>query len=310
MVHDSLPDPRHNDPGNEMRRVADGFTPSSERIQNSMPRSITLSHQTGSAEHLYQPSIERRADGYAVVVVHGRRGTTLRRETMTPQAVSYGHARRIYDGLVAKKLASGYGPFPGPPVPSAVDPPRIGSLLPLRPLRPQLIAPGQAGKILHDPAWGLQEVFRGQRLLLRKTEEGLDGVTTTGRVVRLPEPVRRAAAKTAFDWVMDGVLRGAIFTAFDLPQVAAMNLRSQNYEFRLTALGVLLDAGERHLQMVETFIDRPAKTAFLQRLRAGGHDGVVFKQLSGAYPCGCPAGPDRWLQCLFTAAWPAPTPRP
>ena len=64
-------------------------------------------------------------------------------------------------------------------------------------------------------------------------------MSTTGGVVCLPEPVRRAAAKTSFDWVMDGVLTSDIFTAFDLPQVAAMNLRSQSCELRLAALGVL-----------------------------------------------------------------------
>ena len=269
-----------------------------------MKESLTLSCQTGSAEHLYQPGIQACPGGYAVIVAHGRRGTALQTDTKTAVPVSYSHAKRIYDGLVAKKTASGYVPVAGPPIPPMADPLPMGSVAPTRPLRPQLIEPGRAARILNEPDWCVQEIFRGRRLLLCKTPERITGVATDGRLVAVPEPVRAAAEKTKFNWLMDGVLVGDTFMAFDLPQLEAMNFRSLPYRLRLSGLRVLLVPPDPHLRIAETVMERVAKAGLVQRLREQQKDGVVLKKLSGTYPCGYPAGQDRWLQCAFTATWP------
>ena len=259
-----------------------------------LTHSLTLTYHNGSAEHLYQPGITAQKEGgYVVRVAHGRRGT-LRIDTQTPSPLNYAHARRIFDGLVAKKIACGY-------VAETTEVPQLTR----RPVCPEPGKPWQVARRLHHPDWCVQELLRGQRLLLCKTPGRLTGVTPAGLLVGVPETVRAAAERTSRTWEIDGVLAGDRFTAFDLPRMDVMNFRTQPYTMRLAGLGVVLGRPDPHLRIAETTEERSAKEAFVQRLRAAGRPGVVVKKLSGVYPCGCPDATDTWLQCLFDDTWPA-----
>ena len=56
---------------------------------------VTLYFRQGSADKVYQASIEQQNGGYLVAYAFGRRGTTLQTGTKTQSPVSYEEAKRV-----------------------------------------------------------------------------------------------------------------------------------------------------------------------------------------------------------------------
>jgi bifunctional non-homologous end joining protein LigD len=71
-------------------------------------QSASLYFREGSSDKEYHAAIEPKGEGYIVTFAYGRRGTTLTTGTKTNYPVSLAEATKVFDKLVASKLAKGY----------------------------------------------------------------------------------------------------------------------------------------------------------------------------------------------------------
>ena len=87
------------------------MTPTTTTIQ-----STSLYFRDGPSDKEYHASIEPKADGFIVTFAYGRRGNTLTVGTKTEAPVSLADATKVFDKLIASKVAKGYqSGFPGRP---------------------------------------------------------------------------------------------------------------------------------------------------------------------------------------------------
>jgi len=175
---------------------------------------ITLYYRQGSSDKVYQASIQPQDGGYAVQFAYGRRGATLQTGTKTQAPVAYDEAKRIYDKLVAEKTAKGYTPGEsGTPYQHTDREKQASGILPqlLNPIEPE-----DGARLTTDAAWCVQEKFDGRRMLVRKHEDGLEGINRNGLIVALPEPVAHAAAELPGPYILDGECLGNTLVAFDV----------------------------------------------------------------------------------------------
>ena len=134
----------------------------------------TLYFRQGSSDKTYQASIEARDGGYVVPFQYGRRGSALQSGTKTRAPVTYDQARKIYDQLLAGKIAKGYSPgedgTPYQHTDKAVQATGIHCQL----LNP--VEEDQVERLIADPAWWLSEKLDGRRQLIRKQGPFLNGL--------------------------------------------------------------------------------------------------------------------------------------
>jgi bifunctional non-homologous end joining protein LigD len=264
---------------------------------------ITLYYRQGSSDKVYQASIAPKGNGYVVLFAYGRRGTTLQTGTKTTTPVPIEEAKRIYDKLIAEKQAKGYTPGEhGTPYQQTGKAHQVSRIL------PQLLNPiesAEATGLLSDPGWCLQEKYDGKRMLLCKTQDGIDGVNRKGLVVALPEAVASSAAGLPGSFIIDGECVGDTLVVFDLLELNGADQRSLPYRSRLIALIQLLPDPGQSICCAATAFDAAFKAGLLQRLRAEQKEGAVFKRLDAPYIAGRPASGGDALKCKFyeTAAF-------
>ena len=92
------------------------------------------------------------------------------------------------------------------------------------------------------------------------------------------------------------------FSAFDLPELEDLSLRSLAYRLRFAGLRQLLRRGDRHLQIVETAREIGPKVELLERLRDARRRGIVFKKVTGPYSAGHLPHAGNALKCKFGLA--------
>ena len=264
---------------------------------HTMNEHTMLYRQEGAAEHLFRLSLLARDGGYVVNAASGIRGEKLQIDAMTPTAVDYGTARRIYTDLLNEKTGEGYllesRSYPQERL--HVSRQQHG----LRPTRPLVIPMGRAGRLISDRDWWLQESYSGQHLLIRKTRDAVEGIDENGLTVSLPETVVLAASKIAFRWVLEGVCSGDRFTVFDIPEFELLDFRSMAYSVRMAAIRELLYQPHGQFQIAETAVGISAKAELLQRLRAGEKEGIVLKKANGVTRRGGLTVDGHALQCAF-----------
>jgi len=84
-------------------------------------KKISLFYREGASDKVYHASLEPKGNGWVVNFAYGRRGSTLTSGTKTSLPVSLDKAEKIYDKLVAAKMAKGYTPYEGGTPYSATD---------------------------------------------------------------------------------------------------------------------------------------------------------------------------------------------
>jgi bifunctional non-homologous end joining protein LigD len=263
-------------------------------------KSVTLYYKEGSSDKVYQASIEPRDGLFAVQFAYGRRGSTLNTGTKTSQPVSLDEAESIFAKLVAEKQAKGYTEGPeGTPYTGSTTEKQASGLL------PQLLNPieeSEATRLIQDPHWCLQEKLDGRRLLIRSQGAAIDGINRKGLVIGLPEPVFQAARLFEGNCVLDGESIGDVFHVFDLLLLDGQDIRSWAYRDRLVGLMNLLGSVQQHaIRYVETAYTTDQKQRRLQRLKAAGREGVVFKRLDASYTPGRPNSGGTQLKHKFCA---------
>ena len=269
---------------------------------NTPAQNITLYFKQGSSDKTYMAAIEPQGSGFVVNFAFGRRGSTLQTGTKTATPVDYPTARKIYDKLVAEKTAKGYSHGePGTPYQHTDQESRSTGIF------PQLlnsIDEAEAGRLIFDRSWAMQEKLDGKRILIRKSGGEVIGINRKSLAVALPEPVAQCVSQLASDaFILDGECIGDLYHAFDLLEQDGTDMRSRSLRSRLEALKVLLTnvGGDFAVRLVQTITGAADKQAFLAELRERKAEGAVFKLLTAPYSPGRPASGGHQLKLKFTA---------
>ena len=275
-----------------------------ETTPTTATQSASLYFREGNSDKEYRAAIEPKGDGFVVNFAYGRRGGTLNTGTKTTAPVSLDEATKIFDKLVASKVAKGYRPIAATNAPY----PLTGSEGIDSGVRCQLlnaIEEIEVSRLLADSRHCLQEKHDGRRLMVRKCDHEITGINRRGLVVAIPEPIRAAVAIIPGDCLIDGEAVGDTLHAFDLLEVNGRDLRQRRYLDRLSGLLALLPPNQPALRCVSTIIAPNEKAELYGQLRLANREGVVFKDMDAPFTAGRPnsGGPQLKFKFVETASF-------
>lgn len=249
-------------------------------------QSVTLFFQEGGSDKQYAAQLTENADGlFTVTFAYGRRGSTQTPGTKTPAPVPYEKALKLYTALVAGKVAKGYSPTEG--AAAYQDTALAGRASGITPMLLNPIDESDLSGYLLDDAFVLQEKADGERRLIRRTADGVEGINRRGLTIALSQRLADGvlALELAPGTVLDGEDLGDTFVVFDVLEAAGRCLRERTYDERLAILDSLLASAPACSPIQRSFTYRSAaqKAAVLDQLREANAEGVVFKHRFAAY---------------------------
>jgi bifunctional non-homologous end joining protein LigD len=252
--------------------------------------SSSLCFREGNSDKVYHAAIETKADGYIVTFAYGRRGNTLNSGTKTTRPVSLADAIKIFEKLIASKIAKGYQHSQSTatqdkPYTQSGDEGRDSGI------RCQLLNPidqADVPSLLCDSRHCLQEKHDGRRLMVRKKDDDITGINRRGLIVAIPDAIRAAVEQIPFDVLIDGEAVGNTLHAFDLLEINGHCLRQRGYIDRFTSLMRTIPAGLPALRWVSTATDPNDKLEIYHELKDSNAEGVVFKDMTAPYSPGRP----------------------
>jgi bifunctional non-homologous end joining protein LigD len=270
-------------------------------------QSASLHFREGNSDKVYHASIEPKGEGYLVTFAYGRRGNTLTTGSKTTSPVSLPEATKIFDKLVAAKVAKGYqysfaSAGETKPYQQTGDEGRDSGI------RCQLlnpVEPDEVNRLLTSTRYCLQEKHDGRRLMVRKQGDEITGINRRGLVVAIPDAIREAVGHIPFDLLMDGEAVGDTLQAFDLLEVKSTCLRKRRYIDRFSSLIMVIPPGFDALRWVSTSVDPNDKIEIYEELRATNREGVVFKDMDAPYSPGRPnsGGPQLKFKFVESASF-------
>jgi bifunctional non-homologous end joining protein LigD len=270
-------------------------------------QSASLHFREGNSDKEYHAAIEPEGEGYIVTFSYGRRGTTLTTGTKTTHAVSIHEATKIFDKLIASKLAKGYQYSSASvgqekPYQQSVDDGRDSGI------RCQLlnaVDESELSRLLNNTTHCLQEKHDGRRLMVRKQGDTITGINRRGLIVAIPDAIREAVEHIPFDVLIDGEAVGETLHAFDLLEVKGVCLRKRRYIDRFTSLMMIIPPGHDTLRWVCTSVDPNDKMETYEELRSTNREGVVFKDMDARYNPGRPnsGGPQLKFKFVESASF-------
>jgi bifunctional non-homologous end joining protein LigD len=253
-------------------------------------QSASLYFREGPSDKEYHATIEPEGDGFIVTFAYGRRGGTLNVGIKTEAPVSLAEATKVFDKLIASKIAKGYqSGFPGRPcrpIPSPVQ--GQGRDTGIRCQLLNSVDASELGRLLTGTSHCLQEKHDGRRLLVRKQGDEITGINRRGLIVAIPEPIREAVAAIPFDVLIDGEAVGETLHAFDLLEVKGNDLRQRRYLDRHSGLLMVIPPNLPALRWVSTAVDPDDKLEIFEEYRQLGCEGVVFKDVNAPFSPGRP----------------------
>lgn len=261
----------------------------------------SLYYCEGNSDKVYHTQLEEKDGGYIVNFQYGRRGSTLTAGTKTATPVDYPKAKKIFEKLIAEKLAKGYSPGEaGSAFQGTSSEERVTGL------RPQLLNPIELSRVealLPDQSWGMQEKMDGERRMVRVNGTVL-GSNRKGLAVALPVLIEKSLEQfvTPFagEYVFDGEQIGDMYYVFDLLMADGQDLASQCYVARFARLSALTFGP--NVKVVPLRLSGQDKRIAFAAIWARKGEGVVFKRLDAVYTPGCPASEGDQLKYKFTAS--------
>lgn len=256
-----------------------------------------LEYRQGTSDKVYNIRLIQDDTGeFHVKFEYGRRNNSLTGGSKVGP-VSYNVAAAAYDKLYHEKTAKGYvrqrtgseytnfPAFEKTPQPVPDNPSRKESFLYSPQLgRPPKIAgptPEDADKLLSDPNWLLQEKPTGSRMILEVSNGNVRGHLEQGTQATLPLDLINRLADLP-DCVLDGMLAGDQYTAWDILRTKPTDWRQFNLTDRLAELDTLLFVFGHAISGVPAIRDPQAKREAYARFKAAGK-ATVFKHWSSAY---------------------------
>ena len=260
--------------------------------------STSLHYCEGASDKVYQAAIAPKDDGYIVTFAYGRRGNTLNTGTKTDVPLPLETATRVYDKLVASKVAKGYQPDgeAAAPYQQSGDEGRDTGI------RCQLLNPvekHEVSRLLIGRTHCLQEKHDGRRLMVRKQGDEITGINRRGLIVAIPEPIRLAIDEIPFDVLIDGEAVGDTLHAFDLLEVKGTDIRQRRYIDRFSGLIMVIPSNLPALRWVSTAVEPNDKVEIYEELRQSDREGVVFKAVDAPFSPGRPNSGGTQLKYKF-----------
>jgi len=270
-------------------------------------QSASLHFREGSSDKEYHAAIEPKGEGYIVTFAYGRRGNTLTTGTKTTYPVSIAEATKIFDKLVASKLAKGYqhsseSNGQSKPYQQTGDEGRDSGI------RCQLlnpVEPDEVNRLLTSTRYCLQEKHDGRRLMVRKQGDEITGINRRGLFVAIPDAIREAVEQIPFDVLIDGEAVGETLHAFDLLEVKGNCLRHRRYIDRFAGLMMVIPSRLPALRWISTTTTPDDKIEIYEELRITNREGVVFKDMDAPYSPGRPnsGGPQLKFKFVESASF-------
>jgi bifunctional non-homologous end joining protein LigD len=266
---------------------------------------MELYYNEGSSDKVYHASLEKESSNrYVVNFAYGRRGANLNTGTKTEEALPLAAATQVYRKLVGSKLAKGYkiraaGGGVSAPINTVTSKQDTG-------LRPQLLNPvteEEAEAYVKDELWCCQEKYDGERMLIKRTAQGLFiAANRKGVNVPVPRGVQDALKARPGPWVIDGEIVGEKFYAFDLLENGQHDYRTLNYLRRYIDLKYGFDHIERCFEVAPTVFGTAMKKGFITGLKSANKEGVVFKKVDVPWNDGRPNSGGNALKLKFWAS--------
>jgi bifunctional non-homologous end joining protein LigD len=211
--------------------------------------------------------------------------------------VGYEEAKHIHSKLVREKMAKGYTEGEDGTSYSCREAAKPAGIT------PQLLNPvdeEDLDSLLDSPDHYLQQKHDGRRLMVRKSEEGIQGINRRGLSCGLPETIRKGAEKIEGFWLLDGEAVGDTLHAFDILELEGVDLRGASYFKRLAVLmNLLMGAQQTTIRWTEPLIDPFLKRRRFHDLQHELAEGVVFKHKDAPYTAGRPASGGAQLKYKF-----------
>jgi bifunctional non-homologous end joining protein LigD len=268
-------------------------------------KTASLYFHEGPSDKVYHATIKPQDEGFIVTFAYGRRGCTLNTGTKTPVPVTQADATKVFDKLIASKIAKGYRPIANTNAPLPVLSGREGLDGGVRCQFLNPIEETDVARLLTDNRHSLQEKHDGRRLMVRKRDHEITGINRRGLIVAIPEPIRAAVALIPGDCLIDGEAVGDTLHAFDLLEVNGRDLRQRRYLDRFSGLILLLPPNQPALRWVATTVDPNDKIEVYEDLRLNNREGVVFKDMNAPFSPGRPnfGGPQLKFKFVESASF-------
>ena len=256
-------------------------------IPTTTTQSASLYFREGNSDKEYHAAVEPRGGGFIVTFAYGRRGSTLTTGTKTTTHVSLAEATRVFDKLVASKVAKGYRPT-GSPAPVYQQSETEGADTGIRCQLLNSVEGTELERLLDDSRHCLQQKHDGRRLLVRKQGQRITGINRRGLETSVPGPVRDTVAMVGHDLLIDGEAVGDTLHAFDLLEIDGTDLRSTAYLDRYHSLLALFGDAPPAISVVATTVDPADKRRMFGNCRDSGREGVVLKRMDAPFTPGRP----------------------
>ncbi len=267
-------------------------------MNQNIVTSASLHFREGSSDKVYHAAVESKDDGYIVTFSYGRRGNTLTTGTKTDDPLPLETASKVFDKLIASKVAKGYQPDgqPATPYQQSGDEGRDTGI------RCQLlnaVDQSELTRLLNDRKYCIQEKHDGRRLLVRTRGKEVTGINRRGLIVAIPEPIRQAVLRLPLDVLIDGEAVGDTFHVFDLLEIGGHDYRERRYIDRIAALLNAIPTKEKAIRPVATYILPVDKLRVFDEMKTNNKEGVVFKDTQATYAPGRPTSGGPQLKFKF-----------
>lgn len=236
----------------------------------------------------YHLTVEEVDGGFVVNYGYGAIGSTLKYGTKTPRPVDRKAAMKVFEALVAEKLAKDYRPRVDG---TSVAAPAVGYVSPTGMKREEDAVAVALLEPVDDPEpyirgtqWVAQPKYDGKRMLLKITGGVVTAQNRRGLTIVCP-PLFQAPLRALGqpDIVLDGEAVGDVFYAFDIVRLNAADLRQEPYARRLLTLQSLFAKPGTVIRLAETATSTAEKEDLYKRLKRDRGEGIVFKRTDATY---------------------------
>lgn len=259
-------------------------------------KQANLTFKNERSDKVYNVELVTVNSGVSVNFEYGRRGQTLKSGTKTQNAVDLEKGEALFGKLVKEKLKKGY---------QLLEDKKefVSTISDTKPsgIECQLLNPigkEDAGALLRNPAYLLQEKHDGERRLVEKSGSVVRGINKKGMYVSLPKRLIKEFEALNRDFIIDGELIGETFYAFDALEVDKTNLRPLSAKVRIATL---YNLGIFNTQIIfsKTAFSQEDKKALIDAVFEERGEGVVFKDVKSTYQAGRPNSGGTQLKYKF-----------
>jgi bifunctional non-homologous end joining protein LigD len=263
---------------------------------------VSLFNTSGSSNKEYHVELVAGGDGYLVNTRHGPRGRATVLGAKTAHPVDLAKARKIFDKLVAEKIAGGYTRDESGV--AYTDTEDAGRRSGWQPALLESAAAEDLASLVDSPHWLATEKIDGERRAVEVQSGGLVvGINRRGLYVPVPQTWERVFGQLPAGTLLDGEHLGETLHVFDCVRLGDQDLRQQGYAARWDAArSALTDVMMRELRrgappevvnaavLLHVFGEAGAKRDLLRAVERRGGEGVVFRHRDSVYVAGRDTG--------------------